>query len=258
MLSVNEFKYLNRVVYYPEKSTIVRDNSEYRLVEIDIKSAYPNLLKIYFEDVYFDIEKNIEEVDEKIVRNILISTGATEILTELQNLAKDNLLQFVEDILGGGYVIEFKKDGGIFLISEPYPIDIYEYNLLFFKVNKLNKYLRYSNTSFYYYKEKDNVVVKGKYKYIPTHILNFYNNKITKNKILDLYSNLFKTICEITNNIDELTDLFLCYNEDNKKLYMLDEKGKYIEIEKPNKLYKADPMIYKSKFIFPFIKLHVS
>jgi len=255
MIDVGEFKESNKVVYYPEKPIIVRDNSDsYRLVEVDIKSAYPSLLKKYFEDVYFDIEKNIEEVNEKIVRNILISKGATEILTDLQNLAKINLLSFIENVLGGGYVIEFKKDGGVFLVPEIHFNDVYEYESLLFRVDKISKYLRFSNTSFYYYKKNPEVVIKGKYKYVPKYILDFFNGKIKRNKILDLYTDLFKTICIVTNNIDELSKLYYCYNKDNKeKRYILDAKGKYIEAKE---LYKVEPIVYKTKFIFPFIKLH--
>jgi hypothetical protein len=190
-------------------------------IEYDIKSAFPNISKfILGEDHQF--VKEIFKIDDKLKRNIFISTTLTEENKKGNNFLTINELNIYCKIIILGYIystykniniLEYKKDG--ILISgvekqyntkeERQFLEIVKSNFTLHK-ESVTIYSRLNKTSILKYKN-NKISIKGKYKKLPTYINDkiipkFFNGDIyNKNLLSNIYS------------IYGSEDLFyLCYN----------------------------------------------
>ena len=233
-------------VIYPDDETLVESKKNYLVVEVDIKSAYPTFLKLYFSDKYKKLIEEVEKTEEKIKKNILISTRAQEILPYLQQLSKVYLLSFMEKQLSLIDIVELKKDGGVFIIPNILTDNVilehyFDKNVLV-RVKILAKYLRRRTTSFYKY-TNNRIEVKGKYKKLPLCFHEF-TKQPSKEQLADI------TLIYSFQNPILVERYYKCFEEgDAEDFYYVDDSYRY------NKEGKISTRAYREVFAKSFAAL---
>jgi len=249
--------------YYSDeiKSNILAEN----VIEIDIKSAFPTICKIYFgKDHQF--VKNIFEINDKLKRNISISTTLKEqselddgkYLNELNLWSKIIILGYVYSRYNEVVILQFIKDGAI--IKGKLKDDISEKENQFlnfiidndveFHEHPLDYYIRFNKTSII--KSPSKIDVKGKYKALPKFIQDivfprFFNGDIYDYKLLNslrqIYSSLYFNILYNSNITDYISDY---YSIDGQYLNKHDQFSTLTEI---------CPKMYLINIIYPVLSL---
>jgi len=247
----NEEKYVvDKNIVWHYESIYAFSNDMYDIIEVDIKSAFFTFIKLYFSKKYKDLILKLEKENDKRKRNILISTTLSSDELKLLNiLCKAHLLSFMFSNFLVLDMLEIKKDGGVFVVLQKVSPGVVKFKNVEFKIKKLEKYLHFNNTSFYFYDSK-NLTVKGRLKHIPAPIYDFYIEKIPFGKIQKLYSPLYFKILKSLKSKDEIENLFL---SKDKRLYL--KNGKFLKYENFNDLLKINPNEYFKIFIDPFISL---
>lgn len=260
------------------KSTIYVDGFDKTILELDISSAYPNICRNIFGEES-DFVKTIYSIESKLERNIFISKSLkdTRHLRRFNYICKMIILIIVFEILKNEDfdILELKKDGIILdldynqyaIITNILSSDNYNNNILNYilkecnfviHLNKYNKYIRISRTSFFI-DENNQMIIKGRFKHIPKILKNEINSilidhnnydKNNLNRLKRIFSRKYIKICYLNNLKEIIEDCYLC---DNNKF--LDEKEKYIEYNRENVL-KIEPNIYLQLILFPIIKLN--
>lgn len=249
--------------YYSDeiKSNILAEN----VIEIDIKSAFPTICKIYFgKDHQF--VKNIFEINDKLKRNIYISTTLKEqselddgkYLNELNLWSKILVLGYVYSRYNEVVILQFIKDGAI--IKGKLKDDISENENQFlnfiidndveFHEHHLDYYIRFNKTSII--KSPSKIDIKGKYKALPKFIQDtvfprFFNGDIYDYKLLNsirqIYSSLYFNILYNSNITDYISDY-----------YSID--GQYLDKhDQFSTLTKICPKMYLINIIYPVLSL---
>jgi len=248
-------------VYYPDECKI-ESNEEIDILEIDIKSAGPTMVKKYFSKKYPELVKMVENEEDKIKRSIYISTTLSkEDYQLLRVYFKFHLLKFILSNFFLIDIIEIKSDGmlvAVYKTSIPNEkIVLYEDEGVKFKVRKLKKYLYLNNTSFYYYSSK-NLILKGKYKYVPESIYMYYVGSEDYFKLKDIYSKLYYEILLKSRAFNLLEKYYICktFDEENDKEY-IKKNGKYEVFDRNTKnynlkLFYLNPIEYFNTFVVKF------
>lgn len=257
-----------------------RQHNNNYVVELDIKSAFPTICRNLF-GTQSDFVKKMDEIKEKRGRLIFIATTlkeAGDYLTQLNIMCKVIVLGIIfelcdEDIL----ILELKKDGLLFTCNKEalekldfllpiinsnkminldsektyynYPFTKYLIDCGFvFHLEKYQNYYRSQRTSAYY--QNGELIIKGKYKYMPKKILPLLTEilelkTIDFKKIKEIYSTKFFKICQMNGLLEVLEDYYICDND-----CILDRNGNYI---KHTNLSETEPMIYLRTFLYPAI-----
>lgn len=257
-----------------------RQHSGNYVVELDIKSAFPTICRNLF-GLESEFVKKMDSIHEKRGRLIFIATTlkeAGDYLTQLNIMCKVIVLGIVfelckEDIL----VLELKKDGLLFTCNREslekldlllpiidktkmvnldpkiaysnHPFTKYLIDCSFvFHLEKFQMYYRSQRTSAYY--QNGELIIKGKYKYMPKKILPLLTEilqlkEIDFKKLKEIYSSRFFKICQRNGLLELLEDYYICDND-----CILDRNGSYI---KHTNLSETEPMIYLRTFLYPAI-----
>lgn len=236
------------------------------VIEVDIKSAFPTICKLYFgEDHPF--VKNIFALEDKLERNIYIATtlkqqadlDGSQYLNELNLWSKIFVLGYTYSKYKDISIIQYVKDGVIiqgklkdtFTQNQHIFLNyIVDHNIIFHETPILY-YIRFNKTSII--KTSNELKVKGKFrnlpKYIETELLpRFFNGEIYDSDLLyhirDIYS---RTYFEILKG----GKLFM----DIEYFYGLNE-NQYLNIQENfGGLGNICPKIYLIGIIYPILSL---
>lgn len=243
--------------YYSDetKSNILAKN----IIEIDIKSAFPTICKILFGKEH-PFVKNIFNINDKLQRNIFISTTLTDqtkidnihYLNELNLWSKMLILSYTYLKYKNIHILEYVKDGIMIkgeLNNEPpelfYILSkfIKEHEILFHEKIK-PFYIRFNKTTISIIDDK--LKIKGNYheppEYLRTIIQDILNGNIYNKKLIELkriYSKLFFNI------------LYKTALKDDIRYYYQFQENKYLD--KNNKLTQTISEIYPKGYLFEFI-----
>ncbi|MFW6247063.1 MAG: hypothetical protein ACOC22_02710 [bacterium] len=242
------------------------EQGERKIVEVDIKSAFPTICRnLYGNDSEFI--KTMDSIDEKRGKNIFIATNLKgQPLRTINNISKICVVGLIfdtddQDELENIDILELKKDGCIIACNDStinrlkninqsnmkFTNYLVKHNFLF-HLNNILKYLRCNHTS--YILQGDNeFAIKGIYKHCPTGLLEiikkiFSENKYDKEEILKIYSHKFFRIAQRYNLMEILNKYYIS----DKKIIL--PTGKY---KNYNMNLEIDPRIYLKIYVFPML-----
>lgn len=254
-----------------EKSLVTSTNRNNQLIlEVDITSAFTTIcLNLY--DHNSEFIKNIKILTDKRERNKYIAINLKgEKLKLLNIICKIIILGIIFDTndeyeIEDIQILELKKDGIVLTCS------IQTYNRLIninnidryfshyitknnfkFHIMKFNSYIRSNKTS--YFSNKDNLIIKGSYKYVPIHlkniILELMNVGLSDNinNLKKYYNNNYMMLIRQF-HFDKFQELYMC-NEDQ----ILNSEYKY---EKYSMKSKINPQLYLKMFVYPAMILNI-
>jgi hypothetical protein len=249
------------------------------IVELDIKSAFPTICRNLF-GLDSDFVKKMDSIHEKRGRLIYIATTlkeAGDYLAQLNIMCKAIVLGIVFELCHNAVILELKKDGLLFtcdledlerlknivpVFDSTRMVNI-DYNILqntapftkflidkefVFHLTEYESYYRTNKTSIFHKNNEEDIIVKGKYKYMPKQMNNIIKAILEHrlkdlNKLRTTYSSDYFKICQ-QNGLTELLDsYYICDND-----CVLNRVGNYI---KYTHIVDIDPMVYLRTFIFP-------
>ena len=253
-----DFYNLNTIVYYLadiEKS-IVSFNDVY---EIDIRSAFPSICRILFEKEKGFIEKLDELQEDKLARNIFISTTLkeTEYLKQLNLIAKMIISSILMDADPEAKPLELKKDGIVYAGKRIDSGSLYRYFTdkgFTIRTTPYSRYIRYQRTSHYLSEEKK-LTVKGVFKDRPPFLSKLAERVLNEEEIdwdfVDkIYSNKYFEIIR-QNVLDEVFSKY--YRCDGGKY--LNNQFRYDRIRTIAGIKNLSPKSYLKLFIYPLLNL---
>jgi len=235
------------------------------VLSVDLKSAYPNICKIYFGK-NSEFTKEVFSKPNKFERNKFISITLKEksqrdgndYLADFVIIAKLIILGYIYTKFENITIIEYVRDGAIIkyeYINSNFNNEqlkflkfIQEYDLIFHE-DEINSYLRINRTT--YTKTNNDLIIKGHYKNSPPFILetinNFLNGKIYDHQFLKsiktIYSSIFSKIIMLSGMVDEINH-FYSFNGT-----YLDSSGKLSDKE------TFDVKAYLVYIIYPILSL---
>lgn len=242
------------------------------LIEIDIASAFPTIIKILYGSDH-EFVKNVFSIEDKLQRNILIATTLSNINTISELPYRISDLNIWSKMIIFGYVyskyidiniLEYKKDSLLFsgelLINQQqehkFFLDWLINNDITFHEKIIRTYARINKSSYYYTK---NLSVKGMFKSMPVdlykNIFDLFNGKfydnLTLNRIKYNYSYKNLLILVKSNLVKDYQQIFMF--GDNQYLTL---SGK-LETAKTASaiLSKCSPAAYLRFIIFPILSL---
>lgn len=249
---------------------ISKENNKY-ILDIDLSAAFPTICNNIFEKCEFlDILNSKEDKKE---RNIFLATNLKNydqsILPMLNIICKMVILGLIFDTdskeeKNDIVILELKKDGCLISVnSESYfrlknlkqlnrefTSFIFSHNFKY-HITEYEKYLRSNKTS--YFVTKDNVDIKGKYKYLPPSLLEivkfiFFTNSSSEvdfNSLNKIYSKNYFKICLYNNITETLNQWYLCSNGK-----ILNKSREYVSLTKD---VDMEPFNYIQTFLYPSI-----
>lgn len=258
---------LDRPYMYYYADTKKQDIIIKNIISIDIKSAFPTICKILF-GLESQFVKNIFEKTDKKERNIYIATSLKQYndttninyLSELNRMSKLLIFNYAFSHFSNIQILEYVKDGMYIHGIENIDYDnelvvkflniMKEYEIVFHH-DIIDTYLRFNKTSIY--KIKDNLIIKGKYKDLPSCILDIFNNLFKgiiynldfTNLIKKYYSDLYFNILLKSGIKEQLNYIYKCSNDK-----YLDSSGNYTE-----NLSEICPKSYLFNIIYPVLNL---
>ena len=253
-----DFYNLNTIVYYladVEKSIISANN----VYEIDIKSAFPTICRILFKEEKEFIARLDELQEDKLARNIFISTTLkeTEYLKQLNLIAKMIISSILMDADPEANLLELKKDGIVYVGKRIDRGSLYRYYTdkgFIIRSTPYSKYIRYQRTSHYLSEEKT-LTIKGIFRDRPQFLSNLAVDVLTKEEIdwdlIDkIYSNKYFEI--IRQNV--LDELFMKYYTCDSRKY-LNKQFRYEKLHTISQIKNISPKGYLKLFIYPLLNL---
>jgi hypothetical protein len=260
-----------------------RHTPNLNIVELDIKSAFPTMCRnIFGNDSSF--VKKMDFYHNKRERLIYIATTLKETgkdyLNQLNLISKMTVLGIIVELLTDDniLVLELKKDGILFTCNQEsldrlktflplvnyqrfvnsdylkaysnYPFTKYLIDSNFsFHLEQYQIYYRCNKTSVYLNNNGDDLIIKGKYKYMP-ELIELVIYKILKMEDIDLenirqrYTQKYFNICKINGLNEILNHCYIC-QENNM---VIDRNGNYIKMQP---VIDIEPHIYLNLFIYP-------
>lgn len=205
----NELADLNSGLSFYQGDKINTDILSSNIIEIDIVSAFPTILKIlYGEDHNF--VKDVFSIEDKLKRNIHISTTLSNDdtindlpyrIADLNTWCKIIIFGYVHSIYNDVNVFEYKKDSLLFGAEEKRNSEKEHHKFVDFLIKhevqfhekKIKHYIRSNKTSYFFI---DQLSIKGVYKNMPVklkkYILSIFSgelyNKLLLNEIKYNYS----------------------------------------------------------------------
>ena len=253
-----DFYNLNTIVYYLadiEKSIISAKN----VYEIDIKSAFPTICRILFEKERKFIDRLDELQEDKLARNIFISTTLkeTEYLKQLNLIAKMIISSILMDADPEAKPLELKKDGIVYAGKRIDSGSLYRYFTdkgFTIRTTPYSKYIRYQRTSHYLSGEKT-LTIKGVFKDRPRFLSDLATKILSKEDVdfdtVDkIYSNLYFEIVQ-QNMLDEV---FMKYYACDGRKY-LNKQFRYDKLGPITQIKNLSPKSYLKLFIYPLLNL---
>ena len=252
------FYNLNTIVYYLAdiQRSIISANNVY---EIDIRSAFPTICRIMFKEEKKFIDRLDELQEDKLARNIFISTTLkeTEYLKQLNLIAKMIISSILMDADPEANPLELKKDGIVYVGKRIDGGSLYRYFTdkgFTIRTTPYSKYIRYQRTSHYLSEEKT-LTVKGVFKDRPqflsdlsTKILN--KEEVDFDPVVKIYSNLYFEIIQ-QNMLDEV---FMKYYACDGRKY-LNNQFRYDKLHTISQIKNLSPKSYLKLFIYPLLNL---
>ena len=254
----------NKLIY------VARDSNKY-ILDIDLSAAFPTICNSIFEKCEF-LDK-LNSIEDKKERNIFLATNLknydSTILPMLNVICKMVILGLIfdtdsveekNDIL----ILELKKDGCLISVN---PESYYrlkhlkesdrEFTSFIFKHNfkyhitDYEKYLRSNKTS--YFVDKNDVTIKGQYKYLPPSLLEivkyiFFTNlssNVDFNSLNKIYSLNYYKICVMNNLTEILNQWYICSNGK-----ILNNRREYVSLTQD---VIVEPFSYIQTFLYPSI-----
>lgn len=240
------------------------------LIDLDMKSAFPNICKILWPNS--DFVNQLFSIEDKLEKNIFLTNALIKhkeqtginYLVSLNNYAKMFVLGHVYNTYSDIQIFEFKKDGVLFKGTPLNGCIDSEFNSYIeenfkFHVQSVSQYyrLQHIRTSIYRYhcfiEKTDKYIFKGSIKQVPKYLNDIFFKKIL---VTDIYS-------------QELTDFIKIYSLDYylflkkigfydkiKEYYLFNDKhylqfnGKLID----NNL-DFDPCFILYNFIYPILSM---
>ena len=253
-----DFYNLNTIVYYladVEKS-IVSANDVY---EIDIRSAFPTICRILFEHEKEFIERLDELQEDKLSRNIFISTTLkeTEYLKQLNLIAKMIISSILMDADPEAKPLELKKDGIVYAGNRVDGGSLYKYFTdkgFTIRTTPYSRYIRYQRTSHYLSEEKT-LTIKGVFKDRPRYLSDLAARILNKEDVdfittEKIYSNIYFEIVR-QNMLDEV---FMKYYACDGRKY-LNKDFRYDRLRTITQIKNISPKSYLKLFIYPLLNL---
>ncbi len=256
-----------------------RQTNENRIIELDIKSAFPTICRKLF-GLESDFVKKMDSITEKKGRLIYIATTlkeAGDYLTQLNIICKMVILGLLFELIADDnfLVYELKKDGllmscqpnsleilqnSISAVNSPnssiiddednYPFTTFINRSLFnFHLTPFINYYRSNKTSIFT-TESSEIIVKGKYKYVPTKLreqilkINCLE-EYDRDHLIKVYSSTYFKICRDNGLTQVLNDYYIGDND-----CVINMKGHYVKL---NHKLELDPHMYLRLFVFPAI-----
>ena len=253
-----DFYNLNTIVYYlaDVQKSIVSANNVY---EIDIKSAFPTICRIMFKEEKEFIEQLDKLQEDKLARNIFISTTLkeTEYLKQLNLIAKMIISSVLMDADPEANPLELKKDGIVYAGKRIDGGSLYRYFTdkgFTIRTIPYSRYIRYQRTSHYLSEEKE-LAIKGIFKDRPRFLSNLAAKILNKENIdfdsIDkIYSNIYFEIIR-QNMLDEM---FMKYYACDGRKY-LNNQFRYDKLHTISQIKNLSPKSYLKLFIYPLLNL---
>ena len=255
-----DFYNINTIVYYLadiEKSIVSAKN----VTEIDIRSAFPTICRLLFNEEKEFINKLDELQADKLARNIFISTTlkGTEYLKQLNLIAKMVISSVLMDADPEAKILECKKDGICYIGNDIKNGHLYNYfgDIGFnIRITKYPLYIRFQRTS-YYASEDQGLIVKGVFKDRPPFLQNVAADLVNRGRetvdfeILDkIYSKKYFEIIR-QNSLDELlSKYYIC---DGRKY--LNDQFRYDKLKTIMEIKNLSPKNYLKLFIYPLLSV---
>jgi len=231
------------------------------ILELDIKNAFTTICNAWF-DKESDFIQKLNKLQDKKAKNIFIATSLknTEYLKRLNMICKMIIMGIIFKI-GKAQILELKKDGAVIICDSEFADQIKHIenindefiqfiisNQFIIKINEYESYIRSNKTSYFW--DKNELITKGTYKYIPIKLLEIQkkillHDKIDQKRLLKIYSRPYFEIIRLNNLNEILENYYKCSN--NK---YLNSNGKYITKLKDTII---EPRLYLQIFIFPII-----
>jgi len=266
---------------YQDQFISARKESDNKIIELDIKSAFPTICRNLFGEESEFVRK-MDSIEKKRERLIYIATTlkeAGDYLIQLNIMCKMIVLGTISELLPDDnfLIFELKKDGILFTCSGqslerlktlmpiensqrlinmdhektysqlPFNKYLIEKNFMF-HLTEYIFYYRGNKTSTFYNEDQSKLIVKGRYKYMPKKmeeiilkILSLTHDEL--NQIREIYTPEYLKICQ-QNGLNEILDnYYICDND-----CVINSLGNYV---KYNHTVHIDPMVYLITFIYP-------
>lgn len=258
-----------------------RKESNNRIVELDIKSAFPTICRNLFGEESEFVRK-MDSISQKRERLIYIATTlkeAGDYLIQLNIMCKMIVLGTISELLPDDnfLVFELKKDGILFTCSDeslerlktlmpienierfvnmdhdnvyqslPFNKYLLETDFLF-HLTEYESYYRANKTSTFHNEEDKELIIKGRYKYMPKKMKQLILKILTLqheelDQVREIYTSEYLKICQ-QNGLNEILDnYYICDND-----CVINSTGNYV---KYNHTVHIDPMVYLITFIYP-------
>jgi hypothetical protein len=237
------------------------------LVELDVKSAFPTICRLYFGEKH-QFVKEIERIDGKLKKNIYIATtlkaqsqvDGKPYLNELNLWSKILILGYTYCKYDSISILQYVKDGAVLkgeLRNEITPdMDKFlQFTIdsdIIFHDKPIDLYVRFNKTSIIKYFSSSEYSIKGSFRNLPKYIhdevlTSFFNGEIyNKQLLLDIKNKYSKLFFEILYNSH--------LKEDIDYYYLINDK--YLDINgKLGQLKTLDPKIYLLQIIYPILSL---
>ncbi len=260
----NDILSVDKIVWYLADSIngLINVNTKdgKRIIEMDIKSAFPTICNCIFDKDSKFIKK-LNSIEDKIKKNIFISTSLkdTEYLKQLNVISKMAITGSVFTLDPEAELLELKKDGIIFVTK----LNNLENKSAFhnflkgkgfiINIDEFKTYVRTNRTSTFM-NQKNEMIRKGIFKYMPPYLYNVIETLLSgefidEDELLKIYSYKYWNIIS-SNKLDELMDKY--YICDNGKILIYN--GKYETFKNVLK-YKdrVDPRMYLKYFVYPIL-----
>ena len=244
----------------------VKTNNNY-ILELDIKSAFPTICTNLFGEES-DFVKKMNEIDEKLGKNIYIATTLKESghLRDLNIISTIVVIGLLFDTLDEEereniQLFELKKDGCLFSCNSTtfqrlqnldkqnskYTRFLIDHGFIL-HLTEYNRYVRSQKTSLFLSNDLEELIIKGIYKHYPKELKNVSHlilrqEDFDKDLIQHVYSKRYWNVIH-QNNVVELLDKYYYCN--NRKV--LNIEGKFQAIT-PH--VHVDPRLYLQIFVYP-------
>jgi len=242
------------------------------LIDIDMKSAFPNICRLLWPNS--DFVNKLFSIESKLEKNIYLTNSLIKLkeetninyLVTLNNYAKMLVLGHIYNTYSDITIFEFKKDGVIFKGTELNGYIDAEFSEFInsnfqFHVQEISQYYRltYLRTSIYRYRCNvegnitHNYIFKGQIKEIPKFLNDVFFNGIL---IDDLYDIRLQEFVKIYSMERYLILKKLGFNDKIKEYYLFNNKG-YIQFN--NKILESNhdfnPCFVLYNFVYPLLAM---
>ena len=231
--------------------------------EIDIRSAFPTICKHLFAEEHEFLEELERLRDQKLERNIFISTRlrGTEYLKQLNLISKMIISSTLVDADPDAYVLELKKDGVAYVGRDVGSGKLFRrYAEMGFQIRRTpyQFYLRTQRTS-HFLGEDGKLILKGVFRDRPDFLTEAAEKLLLGEEEVDLdrlswiYSQRYWDVVR-HNILDELFGrYYLCSG--NK---YLDRRFRYSPIRLLSAVGDLTPKNYLKLFLYPFLRRNIN